>query len=119
MEGASITFGVDLAAQPKVTAACAVAWLEGQARIERLECPLDDEAILRMIADYAPTKVAIDAPFGWPDAFVAAVVAWHADDRWPVADTPELRLRLTDRVVIREAQQQPLSVSSDRIAVTA
>lgn len=64
MSASSITLGIDLAAQAKVTAACAVVWLEGRATIERLECPLDDDLIVQKIVAYTPTKVAIDAPFG-------------------------------------------------------
>ena len=49
MSASSITLGIDLAAQAKVTAACAVVWLEGRATIERLECPLDDDLIVRAV----------------------------------------------------------------------
>jgi hypothetical protein len=115
----SLTLGIDLAAQPKETAACLISWSEVGAVVERLVCPLDDDAIVTMIEADRPLKVAIDAPFGWPSDFVNAVAAWDAGAHWQGGETRVLRLRLTDRVVIQEALQQPLSVSSDRIAVTA
>lgn len=88
MSASSITLGIDLAAQAKVTAACAVVWLEGRATIERLECPLDDDLIVQKIVAYTPTKVAIDAPFGWPDTLVAALTAWHEGQPWPGTALP-------------------------------
>lgn len=94
-------------------------WGPEAATLESLAAGLDDRALLASVEQHAPAKIAIDAPFGWPQPFVAAVSSYSADGRWPDVETPTLRLRLTDRVVIAETRQQPLSVSSDRIAVTA
>lgn len=113
------TLGIDLAAQPKETAACVLRWEPATAVIESLTAGLDDQALLASVEQHAPAKIAIDAPFGWPEAFVAAVSSYSTDGRWPNTEIPALRLRLTDRVVIAETRQQPLSVSSDRIAITA
>lgn len=109
--------GIDLAASPKNTAACL---LDGLAATLHDGC--DDDALVALAKQC--DKVAIDAPFGWPDPFVTAVVA-HRDGRvWPTPpDTPTedhraaLSYRLTDRIVM--ATRRPLSVSSDRIGVTA
>lgn len=115
----SKTLGVDLAAQPKKTAACVLSWDADAATVESLATGLDDPALLASVEQHAPSKIAVDAPFGWPQPFVAAVSSHSTGGRWTDAEIAALRLRLTDRVVIAETRQQPLSVSSDRIAVTA
>ena len=66
----------------------------------------------------------IGIPLGWPDAFVDAVVAHRALAPWPQADTAPpldrlpLRFRLTD-VTIMATGARPLSVSTDRLAVSS
>jgi hypothetical protein len=64
--------------------------------------------------------IGIDAPFGWPEAFVQAVGKWTATT-WVGQDDfqKNLRLRLTDRFVHEKTQLTPLSVSTDRIALPA
>ena len=114
-----VTIGIDLAAQAKETAACVVDWGDARANLRSLALGLDDEALLELIAAQQPAKVAIDAPFGWPVPFVSAVSSYAAGAPWSASDTRLLRLRATDLNVIELTGQQPLSVSSDRIAVTA
>jgi predicted nuclease with RNAse H fold len=63
--------------------------------------------------------VGIDAPFGWPDAAVEATATWASGGRWPEVSKNDLRYRLTDQCVRETTGLPPLSVSSDRIAVTA
>jgi predicted nuclease with RNAse H fold len=113
------TLGIDLAAQAKQTAACLLMWGEGQAAIERLALGVDDAAILELIRSEEPAKVAIDAPFGWPAPFVAAVSQHASGGEWHAHAPQSLRLRATDLHVIAKTRQQPLSVSADKIAVTA
>ncbi len=48
-----------------------------------------------------------------------ALVSWAAGERWPDVSKDELRYRVTDRIVREMTGLSPLSVSSDRIAVTA
>jgi hypothetical protein len=66
-----------------------------------------------------PSKVAIDAPLGWPIDFVRGV----ADlDSWPVepgADRSRLERRATDHWVRATTGKLPLSVTTDRIAYPA
>jgi predicted nuclease with RNAse H fold len=114
-----VTIGIDLAAQARDTAACVVDWGGAPADLGFLGSGLDDEALLELIAAYKPAKVAIDAPFGWPAPFVSAISSYAAGAPWSATDTRPLRLRATDLNVIEQTGQQPLSVSSDRIAVTA
>jgi hypothetical protein len=64
--------------------------------------------------------VGIDAPFAWPTEFVDAVAAHRARGEWPVDYKHErLIFRATDRFVRDELGRRPLSVSTDRIGVTA
>ncbi|HBU04640.1 MAG TPA: hypothetical protein DEA70_09175, partial [Acidimicrobiaceae bacterium] len=63
--------GVDLASQPKNTS---VAVLDGTTLVH-LASEADDDAIVELAFDCA--VVGIDAPLGWPDAFVDVVTAHH------------------------------------------
>jgi predicted nuclease with RNAse H fold len=116
------TLGIDLAAQAKNTAACLVEWSRNNARVSSLEVGLSDEALLDLVD--GADKVGIDAPFGWPDEFVDAL-SHHAGLRaWPGAahGDPDaframLSFRATDRAVA--PVRRPLSVSTDKIGVTA
>ena len=105
------------------------------------EQKLTDQALLGLMRDVSVTKIAIDAPFGWPTEFVRTVAAWHDDLAWPLAPDPgsaqdPLVLRATDRDVWHGAGsseaglsedmtgwagtgRRPLSVSTDRIAFAA
>jgi hypothetical protein len=82
----------------------------------------DDDALVAHMGD--ADKVGIDAPFGWPSEFVKAVVAHFGQNGWPGRGTDQRTFR--DRLVFREtdrrmieAKSRPLSVSTDRIGVTA
>lgn len=135
------TFGIDLASQPTNTAICVIAWHGQEASVKSLirsrsnGSELDDKFLsdamrgLRGVDgldDWGPAgrpvKVAIDAPFGWPDSFVQAVGAHHAGQPWPeVMDKPRdaFERRGTDRFVRAQTGKVPLSVSTDRIAYPA
>ncbi len=113
-----LTLGIDLASMPKGTAACLVRWERGRATAEapRLGCTDADLDGLIREADV----IGIDAPFGWPEAFRAAVANWTATSWTDDAKLREnLRLRLTDRRVHAHLGLMPLSVSTDRIALPA
>lgn len=114
------TLGVDLAADPAKTGACVIDW--DRCSVELLPRPTTDELIVDAARD--ADMIAFDVPLGWPDAFADAVVAHHARDGWPPMGTPPpddrvpLRFRRTD-VALRSRGMTPLSVSTDRIGVTA
>ena len=112
-----ITLGIDLSSQPKDTAACLVEW-DGDrvtAREAVLHC---DDATLDGLIRLADA-VGIDAPLGWPEAFVRAVGGWSATT-WDDAEFQKsLRLRLIDRFVQTHTRLVPLSVSTDRIGLPA
>jgi predicted nuclease with RNAse H fold len=110
-----ITVGIDLASQAKGTAACAIEWAHGRARVVDVACGQDDDALLERIA--RADKAGLDVPFGWPQAFVEAVGRWHAGGAWPDVTVNALRYRETDRVVAARTGRWPLSVSTDLIGV--
>ncbi|MGH2824776.1 MAG: DUF429 domain-containing protein, partial [Thermoleophilaceae bacterium] len=120
---ASHTLGVDLAAGEDTTATCLIDWRTPRPRIEPPLVGRDDDAIVREVG--RARLVGIDAPFGWPEPFRRAVIAHQARRPWPGRGEPleafrqELRLRRTDIVVKEEVGVTPLSVSSDKIGVTA
>ncbi|EDM73795.1 hypothetical protein PPSIR1_39055 [Plesiocystis pacifica SIR-1] len=118
-----ITLGVDLASQPAKTAAALIEWSAKRAKVLRLSVNVDDAALLDELVPKA-AFVGIDAPFGWPLAFVEMVSRHGAgaavsEPGWSDLRRRALRLRTTDRWVFDELGRLPLSVSSDWIAVPA
>jgi hypothetical protein len=114
------TIGIDLSAAPERTAACVVNWEAQRAHVVTLILGLTDAQLVELVAEHRPSKVGIDAPFGWPTPFVEAVSSYTSAGAWPGSDRSPLTLRTTDRVVWAEAGgRPPLSVSSDRIAACA
>jgi hypothetical protein len=116
-EHVSDTLGIDLSAQPKGTSACRISWDAVGARVDALVVEADDDVLTRLRSRVAVT--AMDAPFGWPAAFVSALADWGIGSPWPVVDSEHLRHRLTDRSVRDGWKISPLSVSSDRIGACA
>ncbi|MGJ9371642.1 DUF429 domain-containing protein [Nesterenkonia sp. CF4.4] len=116
------TAGVDLAAENKGTALAIIEWTEQRARLEQLTLNVDDVQITDAAA--AVAKIGIDCAFGWPDEFVA-FVADHSDLARPHAPDGRmewrrtLAYRETDRRVREKIGRWPLSVSTDRIGLTA
>lgn len=113
-----LSVGVDLSARKPATAGMALAWSDGRGA-DRGEPPvlgLDDDAVLALVA--TADRSALDAPFGWPDAFRAHIDAWSERSAWTPIARRQLRFRLTDEFC-GEHGRLPLSVSSDRIASTA
>lgn len=135
------TFGIDLASRPANTAVCVIAWNEGNAEVRALArstwngTALHDKLLSTASrglwgldgdggwgAAGGPVKVAIDAPFGWPEPFTEALAAHRRMAPWPEAiDNSRERFerRETDRFVHTRAKKLPLSVSTDRIAYPA
>jgi predicted nuclease with RNAse H fold len=117
------TLGIDLAAQPVNTSTCLIDWSAEIPSVSDLRSGLGDDELLDAIlfAD----KVAIDAPFGWPDEFVDAVTAHRNRAGWPGSGEDQdvyrfhLSFRVTDRRLIEGGARRPLSVSTDLIGVVA
>ena len=117
------TVGIDLAAEPAKTAVAMVDWSGGSARVVDLRLGATDDHLVEAVL--GADKCGIDAPFGWPDAFVDFVVAHRS--RRPQRELelssragrlPLVRRR-TDRVVHEVTGIVPLSVSADLIAHVA
>jgi hypothetical protein len=114
------TTGIDLAAQDAKTALCTITW---RGRTASVAPPLGgadgitEDALVEAVSQ--GNWVGIDSPFGWPASFVRAVEGYAEREPWPDVDPDALRYRLTDRLVRDDLRISPLSVSSDRIGVTA
>jgi predicted nuclease with RNAse H fold len=114
------TTGIDLAAQDAKTAVCTIRWGTRTASVAPPVGGADgvtEDDLVEAVGQ--GNWVGIDAPFGWPAGFVRAVSGYAERDPWPDIDRDELRYRLTDHLVRKELKLSPLSVSSDRIGVTA
>jgi hypothetical protein len=116
------TAGVDLAADPRRTALAVVSWMPGAARLEQLALGVDDDDILD--AATTVTRIGIDCALGWPDAFVEFVSAHARAEVAPEVDggadwRRTLAYRATDRHIHARTGRWPLSVSTDRLGVTA
>jgi hypothetical protein len=124
------TLGIDLSSQPKNTAICLVEWSPDRAEVVALwrgtdpdGTPLGDGLLIALMRGSSelrqPSKVAIDAPLGWPIDFVRGV---GDPVNWPVtidASRARLERRATDHWVHETTGKQPLSVTTDRIAYPA
>lgn len=117
-----MTVGVDLAAEPTRTALASIHWDAGTARLTHLQLGIRDAEIVEKSKD--ATVIGIDCAFGWPIEFVDFVTA-HANRTKNVRAHSgiDLRRRLayrhTDRAVREQTGRWPLSVSTDRLGMTA
>ncbi|WP_285136788.1 DUF429 domain-containing protein [Microbacterium sp. lyk4-40-TSB-66] len=119
------TVGVDLAASAPGTALAEVVWADGGARLTRLEIGIVDADIVASVTS-GEAWLGVDCPLGWPDAFADFVQAHHAGvepSLGPVEGGADWRrplvYRHTDHVVKDRIGRWPLSVSTDRLGVTA
>ncbi|NKR46751.1 DUF429 domain-containing protein [Rhodococcus hoagii] len=117
------TVGIDLSAEPAKTAVATIDWGERSARVVGLRLGATDDDVVQAVL--GADRCGIDAPFGWPDAFVDFIIAHH--NREPRRELelsnragrlPLVRRR-TDRVVHEVTGIVPLSVSADLIAHVA
>lgn len=111
-----ITLGIDLSSMPEGTAVSTIVWTANRARVAPPTINCNDALLDHMIR--RADAVGIDAPFGWPRAFVDAVASWTAVD-WSADGRNRLQFRETDFEVRKTTGRWPLSVSTDRIALPA
>jgi predicted nuclease with RNAse H fold len=115
------TLGVDLASQPKNTAACVIVWDSGSSEVETLETNVTNARVHELYNRCDVT--GIDAPFGWPTPFVGFVNnVMDPSANGPIVVPPhfdQIYFRATDHRVWRETGKRPLSVAADRIAILA
>lgn len=111
--------GIDLAAQASNTGVCLVLpAADFRWTVTELHGRGDDNGLVDVarIVDV----VGVDAPLGWPMAFVAAVSAHSELSAWPgTVDRSRLTHRETDRRVKELCGVSALSVSADKIGVVA
>ncbi len=118
-----ITVGVDLAAEPKGTAVALIEWSDSGAKLEALFVGADDNSVIDV--SKAADKIGIDCPLGWPEDFVSFLVGHQSgslrasEEVGNIDWRRNLSFRETDRNVRAIIGRWPLSVSTDRIGVTA
>lgn len=117
-----ISAGIDLAAEPKGTALAILEFEKNKAKLVFLEQGLDDQALINKTIN--AEKIGIDCAFGWPIEF-AKFIAKHQDPtKKDLIDggmdfRRNLSFRETDRQIRELTGRWPLSVSTDRLGLTA
>jgi hypothetical protein len=117
-----LTAGVDLAAEPKGTALAIIEWKETAATLVDLQLGVTDETIVE--AAGIVDKLGIDCALGWPIEFVEFLNN-HANlgsTSFPDGGMDWRRrasFRESDRHVREVTGKWPLSVSTDRLGLTA
>jgi predicted nuclease with RNAse H fold len=115
--------GLDLAAEPKGTAFAVLDWSNSRAKIVSLKTGVNDQDVLD--ASSSLDKIGIDCALGWPVCFVEFVGNYSQKS---LAGTTfdggidwrrKLAYRETDREVRLLTGRWPLSVSTDRLGMTA
>ena len=114
------TLGIDLAADPKRTAAAVIEWRDGQAQLVHLSLGVGDQTVVELFG--ASDVTGIDCPLGWPQPFLSFLLGHSREDPDGVLrhdgleGRRELVYRATDRFVTHTTGLIPLSVSADRLA---
>jgi predicted nuclease with RNAse H fold len=117
-----ISAGIDLAAEPTGTALAILEFENNKAQLVFLEQGLEDQALINKTIN--ADKVGIDCAFGWPIEF-AKFIAQNQDptNQNPIDGGMDFRrtlsFRETDRVIKELTGRWPLSVSTDRLGLTA
>lgn len=117
-----LTAGVDLAAEPKGTALAIIEWKKTEANLVDLQLGVNDEAIVE--AAGVVEKLGIDCALGWPIEFLEFLNN-HANldnTKFPDGGMDWRRrasFRESDRHVREVTGKWPLSVSTDRLGLTA
>src|ERR1700754_3144816 len=101
------TLGIDLAAQDKNTAHCAIEWISERASVELPRAGRPEGELLDVMqrADW----IGIDVPFGWPDAIVLAIADYAETGEtgeWPEHAPPEKLRYRGDRPVRAHAHRR-------------
>ncbi len=115
--------GLDLAAEPKGTALAVLDWEANRVSLVSLKLNVADQEIIDVTAN--AQKLGIDCALGWPTDFVDFLKLYSADSIAGLGFTGDidwrrkLAHRETDREVHRVTGKWPLSVSTDRLGMTA
>lgn len=96
---------------------CVIDWTTAPARVvDRGVEKATDDMLVALMTDPSVGKVAIDAPFGWPLAFLDAVCTYRDRAEWLDLAPNEMRFRATDMQVAELTGQTPLSVAMSDLA---
>ena len=110
----SLTVGIDLASQPSKTAVCVIDWGSTPAQITNAAAGnATDDDLITWLETAAVAKAAIDAPFGFPMAFVDGLTTYQGGGPWPMLEPVELRFRQTEHHVKSVTGQSALSAITD------
>jgi predicted nuclease with RNAse H fold len=118
-----ITAGIDLAAEPKGTALALIDWNSNQAKLQGLFLGVDDQQLVKLTK--GANKIGIDCAFGWPVEFFEFLTQHMNPNQKPKGVDGAmdwrrtLSYRETDREVRKLTGRWPLSVSTDRLGLTA
>lgn len=127
----SATWGLDMSTSKAKTAAVAITWKPGEARIVDIRNPLHAADIATLIAEHGDCSWAVDVPFGWPDRFVALMASRHEaplpldamplDADWEVWRTQQIAQRRTDAFLTTDPRikTRPLPASFQLLGATA
>jgi hypothetical protein len=117
------TVGVDLSATKARTACVTIEWDGGEALVTEPALGVGRAELTRQLA--AGDWIGVEAPFGWPQPMVEAIHAYSREAPWPELDKEGFRFRRTDHHVHEMVRAEtgeahwPMSVASDRLAMTA
>jgi len=113
--------GLALAAEPKATALSIIDWSGKTARLVQLDLNIDDKLIVDSTRE--AEKLGIDCALGWPIEFVEFLNRYAQNSFSQIAGDMSWRRRMayreTDRAVRELTGRWPLSVSTDRLGLTA
>ena len=117
-----LTAGVDLAAEPKGTALAIIEWKRTSATLVDLQLGVADQQIVE--AAQVVDQLGIDCALGWPIEFVEFL---NNHSRGNLESFPDGGMDWRRRVSFRESDRHvrevtgkwPLSVSTDRLGLTA
>lgn len=117
-----LTAGVDLAAEPKGTALAIVDWKATIATLTELHLGVGDEQIVEVAQEV--DKLGIDCALGWPIEFVEFLNNHSNLNNIHLPDggmdwRRQVSFRESDRHVRAVTGKWPLSVSTDRLGLTA
>lgn len=113
------TLGVDLSTNPRLTALCVIDWSDtGPGRVQVLQVGASDDDIHRFAQSAG--QIGIDAPFGWPRPWAAAVTVHRPGNPFGAEGTSaELTMRYTDKWITANVGIRPLPVAANLIGATA
>ncbi len=117
-----LTAGVDLAAEPKGTALAIIDWKATIATLTELHLGVGDEQIVEAAQEV--DKLGIDCALGWPIEFVEFLNNHSNPNNIHLPDggmdwRRQVSFRESDRHVRAVTGKWPLSVSTDRLGLTA